>query len=81
MRAKIIATGAKSNYSQWIIEDPKDVVGSVEFAAVLRVPAQAESLTFTIGGQYAVASGIAWWKKSTMKHFSTREPIVVPTSE
>jgi hypothetical protein len=77
MRARIIATGAKSNYSQWIIEDPKDVVGSVEFAVVLRVPLHAESLSFTMSGQYAVATGIAWWKNSTVKRFSTRETVVV----
>jgi hypothetical protein len=78
LRAEVIATGAKSSYSQWIINRPQELVGALECAAVLRVPVGAKELSFSISGSYAVRSGIAWWKRRPTRTFRTRESLVLP---
>ena len=78
LQAKVITTGAKSSYAQWIINEPKRMIGDIEFSTVMLVPREQQEMTFTVTGQYDVSRGILWWNRVTPMLLRTKEPMTIP---
>jgi hypothetical protein len=78
LRAKVIALGAKSSYAQWIIEQPKQMIGSIELVTVLCVPKGVREMPIEVKGSYRLARGIWWWQRETIVAVKTDVPILVP---
>jgi hypothetical protein len=77
LTANVIALGAKGSYVQWIIEKPKQMVGSVELATVLCAHKGLKELPVTVTGYYRLERGIWWWQRETTVDINSIEPINV----
>jgi hypothetical protein len=75
--AKIVALGINSSFARWVIEKPERLVGSVPFAAVVRVPRGMQSIQLTVEGSYQLERGLWWWQRETTVEFATTDPIVM----